>query len=89
MVLSQKHDHSQSEQQSVELPPGVSDPLTPSTTEESFPAPCSSGEALLHSSGSTQATQVVNSPEDEFKHNGQLVCKIPGVVPLSGHTGWL
>lgn len=99
MVMSHKHEHSQSQQQSIELPAGAGPPLTPSTTEESFAASqvlplnnSSSGDGLLNSSSSTQATGSTQTPEEEYKYNGQasILSKIPGVIPLSGHNGgWL
>ncbi|XP_025831797.1 transient receptor potential-gamma protein [Agrilus planipennis] len=94
------HEHTQSQQDSVDIPvSSAGQPtLTPSTTEESvnaaatqtLPRATSSREPLLYnSSSSTQATGSSQTPEDDYKHNNGPLPKLPGVIPLSGHTGWL
>ncbi|XP_071056716.1 transient receptor potential-gamma protein isoform X2 [Onthophagus taurus] len=95
-----RHDQTQSQQDSVELPTasGVQTTLTPSTTEESVTnaghsqnvSGLSSREPLLYnSSSSNQATGSSQTPEEEYRGSN----KLQGVIPLSGHnctsSGWL
>lgn len=94
-----KIGESQSQQQSVELSTVQTSTLTPSTTEESvtnagqsIPGGISSREPLIYSSSSNPTTGSSQTPEDDFKSNGQSLPKLPGVIPLSGHngpSGWL
>lgn len=101
--LMQKHEQTQSQQDSVEIAQTTAPTtLTPSTTEESvtnaghsqMASGISSREPLLYnSSSSNQATGSSQTPEEEYRNNGQgLTTKLPGVIPLSGHncpSGWL
>ncbi|KAI4462525.1 transient receptor potential channel [Holotrichia oblita] len=101
--LMQKHEQTQSQQDSVEISQTTAPTtLTPSTTEESVTnaghsqmvSGISSREPLLYnSSSSNQATGSSQTPEEEYRNNGQgLTTKLPGVIPLSGHncpSGWL
>ncbi|GJQ65198.1 hypothetical protein Trydic_g7337 [Trypoxylus dichotomus] len=100
--LMQRHEQTQSQQDSVEIPPPTAPTtLTPSTTEESvtnagqsqIASGISSREPLLYnSSSSNQATGSSQTPEEEYRNNGQGLNKLPGVIPLSGHncpSGWL
>ncbi|XP_017783884.1 PREDICTED: transient receptor potential-gamma protein-like [Nicrophorus vespilloides] len=102
LQIIQKHEQTQSQQESVEIPP-VTTTLTPSTTEESvnngtqntlIATGTSSREPLLYNSSSSNPTTCSSqTPEDEYKGNtGSSLPKLPGVIPLSGHngpTGWL
>ncbi|XP_060530534.1 transient receptor potential-gamma protein [Cylas formicarius] len=93
------HNKTQSQQDSVELPPPAHG-LTPSTTEESVAAASqnihsgntSSRDLLLYnSSSSNQATGSTQTPDDEFKNNYPSLPKLPGIIPIGGNTngGWL
>ncbi|CAH2014704.1 unnamed protein product [Acanthoscelides obtectus] len=100
-----RHEKTQSQQDSIELPVAAASTLTPSTTEESVaayapptaaPASGTSREPLLFnnsSSSNAQTTMSSQTPEDEFKQHAtsQSLPKLPGVIPVSGHntSGWL
>ncbi|VEN34849.1 unnamed protein product [Callosobruchus maculatus] len=102
-----RHEKTQSQQDSIELPTTAASTLTPSTTEESVatngrslvpptaPASGTSREPLLFnnsSSSNAQTTMSSQTPEEEFKYaTSQSLPKLPGVVPVSGHSssGWL
>lgn len=95
-----RHEKTQSQQESVDTvlqTQAVASTLTPSTTEESVTTAghgISSREPLLNNSSysSNPATGSSQTPEDEYRHNGQGLPKLPGVIPLSGHNGpagWL
>ncbi|XP_023311721.1 transient receptor potential-gamma protein [Anoplophora glabripennis] len=97
-----RHEKTQSQQDSMEVPTTVAHTLTPSTTEESVttvgPSMTVSGtsrEPLMYnySSSSNPATGSSQTPDDEYKPNtSQSLPKLPGVIPVSGHngpTGWL
>ncbi|XP_048519187.1 transient receptor potential-gamma protein-like, partial [Dendroctonus ponderosae] len=105
-VISQpvsRHEKTQSQQGSIEIPPASSGPtITPSTTEESFTATIPTGlpgangssrEPLLYtSSSSNPPTGSTQTPDEECKQTQHILPKLPGVIPLSGHnhnTGWL
>lgn len=100
--LMHRHEQTQSQQDSVEIQAATqATTLTPSTTEESvtnagqsqMASGISSREPLLYnSSSSNQATGSSQTPEEEYRNNGQGLSKLPGVIPLSGHncpSGWL
>lgn len=97
--IMQRHDQTQSQQDSIEVSTVPRPNLTPSTTEESVAnapqMPVSSREPLLYnSSSSNPATGSSQTPEDEYKNtNGHNLPKLPpGVIPLGGHngpSGWL
>lgn len=97
-----RHEKTQSQQDSMEVPTTVAPTLTPSTTEESvttvgpsMPISGTSREPLMYnySSSSNPATGSSQTPDDEYKPNtSQSLPKLPGVIPVSGHngpTGWL
>lgn len=47
---------------------------------------------LYNSSSSNQATASSQTPEEDYKNQSQSLPKLPGIIPLSGHTnatGWL
>ncbi|XP_066245604.1 transient receptor potential-gamma protein [Euwallacea similis] len=93
-----RHDITQSQQDSVEVPPAGRPVLSSSNTADSVTATTipaendSSREPLLHtSSSSNPATGSTQTPDEEFKNGSQLLTKLPGVIPLGGHNnaGWL
>ncbi|KAJ8982358.1 hypothetical protein NQ317_013109 [Molorchus minor] len=95
-----RHEKTQSQQDSIEVPTAATSTLTPSTTEESVttigpnPINGTSREPLMcNSSSSNPATGSLPTPDDEYKPNtSHSLSKLPGVIPVSGHngpTGWL
>ncbi|CAG9761861.1 unnamed protein product [Ceutorhynchus assimilis] len=94
-----RHEKTQSQQDSIEVPPVARPVLTPSTTESvvtnipSLPGENgSSREPLLYtSSSSNPATGSTQTPDEEFRSNQAILPKLPGIIPLSGHNnaGWL
>lgn len=102
--LVPRHEKTQSQQDSMEIPATVPSNLTPSTTEESVntmgPTIRPSGtsrEPLLFNSSSSNPTGSSQTPDDEYRPpagcQNQSHPKLTGVIPVSGHngptTGWL
>nr|XP_023020264.1 transient receptor potential-gamma protein-like [Leptinotarsa decemlineata] len=99
--ITHRHEKTQSQQDSIELPTTVPSTLTPSTTEESVNTvgqpTATSGTSrdplLFNSSSSNPANGSLQTPDEEYRHHSsQSLPKLPGVIPLCGHTaptGWL
>ncbi|CAG9826402.1 unnamed protein product [Diabrotica balteata] len=103
-VQSARHEETQSQQDSMEIPTTVPSTLTPSTTEESvttvgpsIPPSGTSREPLIFNSSSSNPTGSSQTPDEEYNrpsgtHN-HISPKLAGIIPLSGHigpsAGWL
>ncbi|XP_050500315.1 transient receptor potential-gamma protein isoform X1 [Diabrotica virgifera virgifera] len=103
-VQSARHEDTQSQQDSMEIPTTVPSTLTPSTTEESvttvgpsIPPSGTSREPLIFNSSSSNPTGSSQTPDEEYNrpsgtHN-HISPKLAGIIPLSGHigpsAGWL